>query len=53
MANDEEPILTQPGSQEMSAHVHDYDRFIKLFKWGAIVCLVVGLVWLLIVKAYW
>jgi hypothetical protein len=53
MAEEQEPILTNPGSHEMSAHVHDYERFTKLFKWGAIVCLVVGVVWLLIIKAYW
>ena len=50
MAEEQEPILTNPGSHEMSAHVHDYERFTKLFKWGAIVCLIIGLVVLLILK---
>jgi hypothetical protein len=53
MAEEEEPILAHPGSQEMSAHVHDYERFTKLFKYGAIGCLIIGVIWLLIVKAYW
>ena len=53
MAEEEEPILTHPGSPEMAAHVNDYERFTKLFKWGAIVCLVIGLVSLIIIKAYW
>ena len=53
MAEEQEPILTHPGSPEMSAHVHDYERFTRLFKYGAIVCLIIGVVWLLIVRAYW
>ncbi len=50
---DDEPILTNPGSAEMNSHVHDYSSFTRLLKWGAIICLVVGLVWMSIVKAYW
>ena len=53
MAHDEEPILAEPGTHEMAHHVADYGSFTRLFKYGAIVCLIVGLVWLLIVKAYW
>lgn len=40
MAEDEEPILAHPGSPEMTKHVHDYERFIKLLKWGALVSLI-------------
>jgi len=36
--------------QEMAAHVHDYDRFTRMMKYGAFVCLVVGLIVLLILK---
>lgn len=53
MAHDEEPILTHSGTHEMAEHVNDYESFTKLFKWGAAVCLVIGVIWLLIVKAYW
>lgn len=53
MAHDEEPLLSNPPTQEMAAHVNDYGRFTQLLKWGAIVCLIVGLLWTLIVKAYW
>lgn len=53
MAHDQEPLLDNPPTQEMSAHVTDYSSFVKLFKWGAIVCFVLGFVWLMIVKAYW
>jgi len=53
MAKDEEPILTHPGTHEMAEHVQGYESFVRLFKVGAIVCLVIGLVWMLIVKAYW
>ena len=47
------PILADPGTHEMAHHVQDYGSFTKLFKYGAAVCLIVGLVWLLIIKAYW
>ena len=50
MADDEEPILTHPRTHEMSVHVHDYLRFTKMFKWGAIVCLIIGLIVLLILR---
>jgi hypothetical protein len=53
MAEEEEPILTHPGTHEMAVHVHDYERFTKLFKYSAIGCLIIGLVSLIIIKAYW
>ena len=49
----EEPILDSPPTQDMAAHVQDYAKFVMLLKWGAVVCLIVGLVWTMIVKAYW
>jgi hypothetical protein len=53
MADEEEPVPAQQGTTEIARHVDDYTSFIKLLKWGAIACLVIGLVWMLIVKAYW
>jgi hypothetical protein len=50
MAEDES-LLVSPPTQEMAAHVHDYEHFTKLFKWGAIFCLIVGFVVLLILKS--
>ena len=50
MAHEEEPILIHPGSPEMSQHVHDYSRFTALFKWGAVICLVIALLVLLIIS---
>jgi hypothetical protein len=50
MAEEEEPLLAHPGSQEMTAHVRDYERFTKMMFRGAIVCLIVGLIVLLILK---
>jgi hypothetical protein len=47
---DEESILASPPTQEMAHHVSDYERFTRMFKWGAIVCLIIGLVVLLILK---
>jgi hypothetical protein len=49
MAHDEEPILTNPPTQEVGRHVDDYSRFTALLKWGAIVCLVVAFIVLLII----
>jgi hypothetical protein len=41
------------GSQDIGAHVQDYAHFIRLFKVSAAVCLIIGLIWMLIIKAYW
>jgi hypothetical protein len=50
---DDESILTNPPTQDVAHHVADYGRFIRLLKWGAVVCFIFGLVWMLAVKAYW
>ena len=50
MAEEEEPLLAHPGSQEMTAHVRDYERFTRMMFRGAIVCLIIGLIVLLILK---
>jgi len=48
MAGDEEPILTNPPTQDVAIHVRDYMRFTKLVKWGALGCLLIAFVVLLI-----
>ena len=53
MAHEEEPLLASPPTQDVAVHVRDYARFTKLLKWGAIGCLVIGLLWLMLIKAYW
>jgi hypothetical protein len=45
---DEDSILTSPPTQDVAVHVQDYTRFTKLLKWGAIVCLIIGFIVLLI-----
>jgi hypothetical protein len=50
MAHEEEPLLASPGTQEVATHVRDYEKFTKLMKWGAISCLIVGFIVLLILK---
>ena len=50
MMAEQEPLLTSPPTQDMAVHVHDYDRFTKLLKWGAIICLIIGLTVLMILK---
>ena len=47
---EEEPILVSPPTQVVAMHVADYTRFTKLLKYGALVCLIVGFIVLLILK---
>ena len=47
MAEDES-ILTNPPTQDVAVHVRDYARFTKLLKWGALACLLIGFIVLLI-----
>jgi hypothetical protein len=47
---EEEPILVSPPTQDVAVHVRDYMRFTQLLKWGALTCLVIGFVVLLILK---
>ncbi len=49
MAQDEDPILTDPATPEMARHVHDYSRFTFLLKWGAVVAAVAALLVLFII----
>ena len=42
MAHDEEPLLADPPSAEAAYHVQDYERFIKLLKYGVIACLAIA-----------
>ncbi|MGI8705173.1 MAG: hypothetical protein ACR2JJ_05180 [Sphingomicrobium sp.] len=46
---EEEPILTNPPTPQDATHVRDYERFIQLLKWGAIVTLATALIVLLII----
>lgn len=46
---EEEPILTNPPTQEMARHVHDYDRFTTMFKWGALVAFLAAMLALYII----
>ncbi len=45
---DDESLLASPPTHEVAIHVRDYTRFTKLLKWGALSCLVIGFVVLLI-----
>ena len=46
---EEEPLLTNPPTQEVAWHVRDYERFVKLFKWGAIISLAIAFLVILII----
>lgn len=50
MAHDEEPLLASPPTQDVAVHVRDYERFTKLFKYGAITCFLIGFIVLMILK---
>ena len=50
---EEEPLLVSPPTQDVAVHVRDYERFTKLMFRGAIICLIIGLVSLILIKAYW
>jgi hypothetical protein len=50
MAEDEQ-VLASPPTQQAAVHVRDYERFTKLFKWGAICAFIVGLVVLMILSS--
>lgn len=50
MAHDEEPLLVDPPTQNVAHHVHDYEKFTRMMKWGAITCFIVGFIVLLILK---
>jgi hypothetical protein len=47
---DDESILTNPPTLDVAVHVDDYGRFIRMMKYGAIICLIVGFIVLLILK---
>ena len=47
---EEEPLLTNPTTEDVAAHVRDYSRFTFMLKWGAIVCLVIALIVVLIIS---
>jgi hypothetical protein len=46
---EEDPILTNPPTQEMARHIHDYEKFTQLFKWGAIAAVISAFVVLWII----
>ena len=50
MAHDEEPLLADPPSAEAACHVQDYERFTKLLKYGAIACLVIAFLVVMIIS---
>lgn len=53
MMAEEDPLLVDPPTQKVAMHVEDYERFTKMMKYGAITCLIIGLVSLFIIKSYW
>ena len=46
----EEPLLDNPPTQEVAHHVKDYERLTKLLKWGAIVCLIIAFLVVMIIS---
>ncbi|MEO6198628.1 MAG: hypothetical protein ABIO68_01640 [Sphingomicrobium sp.] len=46
----QQSVPDSPTAHEMSHHVRDYSRFTVMFKWGAIICALIGLAVLLIIS---
>ncbi|HXH53631.1 MAG TPA: hypothetical protein VNH53_09430 [Sphingomicrobium sp.] len=46
---EQEPILTDPPTQDVAVHVRDYTRFTKLLTWGAAISFLIALFVLLFV----
>ncbi len=47
---EEEPILTNPPTEDVAVHVRDYTRFVQLLKWGAIVSLIAALLVMMLIS---
>ena len=47
---EEEPILTDPPTQDVAAHVRDYTHFVQMLKWGAIISLITALFVMMIIS---
>lgn len=50
MAHDEEPLLVDPPTAEAAYHVQDYERFTKLLKYSAILCLAIAFLVVMIIS---
>jgi hypothetical protein len=50
MMAEEEPLLVSPPTQDVAVHVHDYTRFTRMMKWGALICFVIGFFVLMILR---
>lgn len=46
-----EPAASEAHAQDVQTHVRDYSRFLKLFKYGAIVSFITGAVVVLIIAS--
>lgn len=46
----EEPLLDDPSTPEAAVHVRDYTRFIKMFKWGAILSFITAMLVMVIIS---
>lgn len=50
MMAEDEPLLADPATHQAAVHVRDYERFTKLFKWGAAIAFIVAMVVLVILS---
>ena len=49
MAEEEEPLLAHPPTQEVARHVQDYSRFTALLKWSALASLIIAFIVILLI----
>jgi hypothetical protein len=50
MMAEEDSLLVSPPTQDVAVHVHDYTRFTRMMKWGALICFVIGFFVLMILR---
>jgi hypothetical protein len=46
----EEPLLDSPPTQEVAHHVRDYEGFVRLLKYGAVSCLIIAFLVIMIIS---
>lgn len=47
---EQEPILNSPTTPEAAAHARDYERFVGMLKWGAIISFLLAMLVIFIIS---
>lgn len=49
MAEDVDPMFQEAHAPQVETHIRDYSRFVQMFKWGAIISFITGILVLFII----